>query len=206
MKTRTIRTKITAALLAALLLSALASGCGKTENEPPPGGAATDSEPSVPVVDIVFRDFGAVTVELDRDAAPITVDNFIKLASDGFYDGLTIHRVSAGFVIQGGDPSGNGTGGSEANIKGEFASNSWEKNTISHKRGVISMARSSDPDSASSQFFIVLQDAEFLDGDYAAFGAVTAGMDVVDKIGAVETLPYTETPAEPVVIESVKVR
>jgi peptidyl-prolyl cis-trans isomerase B (cyclophilin B) len=194
------KTIITAALLAAL---ALASGCagGKTGTDAAPGTA------SAPVVDIVFKDFGTVTVRLDREAAPITVDNFLKLADDGFYDGLTIHRVAAGFVIQGGDPEGTGMGGADEDIKGEFASNGWDKNTISHKRGTISMARNMiSADSASSQFFIVLQDAVSLDGDYAAFGEVTEGMDVVDKIGAVETVMGTETPADPVIIESVKAR
>lgn len=115
-------------------------------------------------------------------AAPITVTNFVNLAKKGFYNGLTFHRIMSGFMIQGGDPNGDGTGGSEETIKGEFKSNGIE-NTMSHKRGVISMARTqNDPDSASSQFFIVQADSDFLDGDYAAFGKVTAGMDIVDKI------------------------
>ena len=121
-------------------------------------------------------------VELDADVAPITVTNFVNLVKKGFYNGLTFHRIMSGFMIQGGDPNGDGTGGSEETIKGEFKSNGVE-NTMSHKRGVISMARTqNDPDSASSQFFIVQADSDFLDGDYAAFGKVTAGMDIVDKI------------------------
>lgn len=121
-------------------------------------------------------------MELDADVAPITVTNFVNLAKKGFYNGLTFHRIMSGFMIQGGDPNGDGTGGSEETIKGEFKSNGIE-NTMSHKRGVISMARTqNDPDSASSQFFIVQADSDFLDGDYAAFGKVTAGMDIVDKI------------------------
>ena len=130
---------------------------------------------------IKVKDYGTIEVELDGDTAPITVANFIKLVNEKFYDGLTFHRIMSGYMIQGGDPLGNGTGGSDETIKGEFSSNGVENN-ISHKRGVISMARSSDPDSASSQFFIMHQDSTYLDGEYAAFGKVTKGMKVVDKI------------------------
>ena len=132
-------------------------------------------------VEIEVADYGTISLELDADTAPITVTNFINLASEGFYDGLTFHRIIEGFMIQGGDPLGNGTGGSDATIKGEFSSNGI-KNDISHVRGVISMARSMAPDSASSQFFIVHQDSDFLDGEYAAFGHVTEGIEVVDQI------------------------
>ncbi len=125
--------------------------------------------------------YGVITLELDADAAPITVSNFVKLVSEGFYDGLTFHRIISGFMIQGGDPLGNGTGGSATNIKGEFAQNGIE-NAIAHERGVISMARSSAYDSASSQFFIMHQKATHLDGSYAAFGHVLTGMEVVDAI------------------------
>ncbi|MEI3318681.1 peptidylprolyl isomerase [Eubacterium ramulus] len=131
--------------------------------------------------DISIRDYGDIKVELDADTAPITVTNFVKLAQEGFYDGLTFWRIMDGFMMQGGDPKGNGTGGADETIKGEFSSNGV-KNDISHVRGTISMARSSDPDSASSQFFIVQSDSTFLDGDYAAFGKVTDGMDIVDEI------------------------
>ena len=130
---------------------------------------------------IDIKDYGSIEVELDADTAPITVTNFVKLAQEGFYDGLTFWRIMDGFMIQGGDPKGNGTGGSGETIKGEFSSNGV-KNDISHTRGTISMARSTSPDSASSQFFIVQSDSTFLDGDYAAFGHVTEGMDVVDQI------------------------
>ena len=130
---------------------------------------------------IKVKDYGTIEVELDGDTAPITVANFVKLVNEKFYDGLTFHRIMSGFMIQGGDPLGNGTGGSDETIKGEFSSNGVENN-ISHKRGVISMARSSEPDSASSQFFIMHQDADYFDGQYAAFGKVTKGMSVVDKI------------------------
>ena len=132
-------------------------------------------------VTIDVQDYGTISLELDADTAPISVTNFINLANEGFYDGLTFHRIISGFMIQGGDPNGNGTGGSEKTIKGEFSANGVE-NDISHVRGVISMARANDPDSGSSQFFIVHDDSTFLDGQYAAFGHVTDGMDVVDAI------------------------
>lgn len=133
--------------------------------------------------EIVVKNYGTIALELDADVAPITVENFANLVNEGFYNGLTFHRIISGFMIQGGDPLGNGTGGSSKTIKGEFASNGV-KNSISHVRGTISMARSSMPNSASSQFFIVHQDSTFLDGQYAAFGTVTSGMEVVDKICA----------------------
>ncbi len=120
-------------------------------------------------------------MELDSQAAPLTVENFINLAKDGFYDGLTFHRVIKGFMIQGGDPNGDGTGGSEKTVKGEFAKNGVE-NPLKHTRGTISMARSSDMDSASSQFFIVQETSAHLDKEYAAFGHVTEGIEIVDKI------------------------
>lgn len=133
--------------------------------------------------EIVVKNYGTIALELDADVAPITVENFANLVNEEFYNGLTFHRIISGFMIQGGDPLGNGTGGSSKTIKGEFASNGV-KNSISHVRGTISMARSSMPNSASSQFFIVHQDSTFLDGKYAAFGTVTSGMEVVDKICA----------------------
>lgn len=132
-------------------------------------------------VKMEVKDFGTITLALNPVDAPVTVANFVKLAELGFYDGLTFHRIIRGFMIQGGDPEHNGTGGSMNNIRGEFAANGFN-NTLSHKRGVISMARASDPNSASSQFFIVHEDSTFLDGQYAAFGVVTDGMDVVDAI------------------------
>ena len=132
-------------------------------------------------VQIDIANYGTIIAELDADAAPITVTNFIKLVNEGFYDGLTFHRIISGFMIQGGDPLGNGTGGSSEKIKGEFAANGID-NPIAHERGVLSMARSSAPDSASSQFFIMHQAAPHLDGSYAAFGRVLSGMEVVDAI------------------------
>lgn len=131
--------------------------------------------------EIDIKDYGVIKVELNGDVAPITVANFINLANSHFYDGLTFHRIIDGFMMQGGDPLGNGTGGSENTIKGEFSQNGVENN-LSHTRGAISMARSSDMDSASSQFFIVQSDSTYLDGQYACFGYVTDGMDIVDEI------------------------
>ncbi|MDD6512693.1 peptidylprolyl isomerase [Sharpea azabuensis] len=134
-----------------------------------------------PVVVIKVKNYGDITVKLDRTQAPITVDNFMKLVNEKFYDGLTFHRIIDTFMIQGGDPKGDGTGGSKKTIKGEFSQNGVENN-ISHTRGTISMARSSDYNSASSQFFIMQDDNTGLDGQYAAFGKVTKGMHVVDQI------------------------
>ncbi len=158
--------------------------------------------------DISVKDYGLITVELDASAAPMTVENFVYLAQNGFYDGLTFHRIMDGFMMQGGDPEGTGTGGSDTNVTGEFSANGYENN-LSHTRGAISMARSSDFNSASSQFFIVQSDSTFLDGQYAAFGYVTEGMDYVDAICADAeptdnngTIPAEAQP----VIESVVIR
>ena len=157
------------------------------------------------IIDV--KDYGVITVELYPDIAPKTVANFVKLAESGFYDGLTFHRIIKDFMIQGGDPLGNGTGGSDENIVGEFKANGFENN-LNHTRGVISMARSNDMNSASSQFFIMHADSPHLDGQYAAFGKVTDGMDVVDKIAndakPVDnngTIPASQQP----VINSIKI-
>ena len=139
------------------------------------------------VIDV--KDYGIIKVELNADEAPITVTNFVKLAKDGFYDGLTFHRIINGFMIQGGDPEGNGTGGSDETIKGEFSANGVD-NVLKHTRGAISMARSQDYDSASSQFFIMHETNDSLDGQYAVFGYVYEGMDVVDKIAT--SVPVTD--------------
>ena len=136
---------------------------------------------SAKYVEISVENYGKIVVELDSSAAPKTVKNFTKLVKSGFYDGLTFHRIIDGFMIQGGDPEGTGSGGSDKEIYGEFLANG-HANPISHTRGVISMARANDPDSASSQFFICHDDATYLDGNYAAFGYVVEGMDVVDAI------------------------
>ena len=171
--------KIIVFLLCAVLAGA-ALGCGSKDKSEASAGDA-DLLSGLHYAEIEVEDYGTISLELDADTAPITVTNFVNLAKDGFYDGLTFHRIIDGFMIQGGDPLGNGTGGSDETIKGEFSDNGVE-NDISHVRGTISMARSSDPDSASSQFFIVHQDSTYLDGQYAAFGHVTDGMDVVDAI------------------------
>lgn len=147
----------------------------------PMAACAEDEAVATAWVQIDVQDYGTITAELYGEVAPITVNNFLKLVDEGFYNGLTFHRIISGFMIQGGDPLGNGTGGSSENIKGEFASNGVE-NPISHVRGVLSMARANDPDSASSQFFIMHADADYLDGNYAAFGRVLSGIEVVDAI------------------------
>ena len=151
---------------------------------------------------IIEMDNGRVIkIELDDKAAPITAANFRKLVKEGFYDGLTFHRVIKGFMIQGGDPTGTGMGGSSKTIKGEFSSNGVN-NPLKHTRGVISMARSMNPDSASSQFFIMHQDAPHLDGSYAAFGKVVEGMEAVDEIASVRT-NFRDKPLTPVVMKRV---
>ncbi|MBQ6451390.1 MAG: peptidylprolyl isomerase [Solobacterium sp.] len=150
---------------------------------------------------IEMQNGGVIRIELDDSAAPITAENFRKLVREGFYDGLTFHRVIRGFMIQGGDPTGTGAGGSKETIVGEFASNG-HPNPLKHTRGVISMARTTDPDSASSQFFIMHQDAPHLDGQYAAFGKVAEGIEVVDEIASVPT-DFLDKPFNPVVMKRV---
>ena len=192
-------------LVAALTMSVtmLLAGCAKQNSSSNTSGSDSESEEAneeasneetesnnestggtgMHHVEIVVENYGTIKLELDGDTAPITVENFVNLANDGFYNGLTFHRIMDGFMIQGGDPQGTGFGGSDQTIKGEFAANGVENN-ISHKKGVISMARAQDPNSASSQFFITVADSEFLDGGYAAFGVVTEGQDVADKIAS----------------------
>ncbi len=166
-------------ILLAVIGVFMLAGCKEekvTENT-----ADAEAEYPTPFAQIDIEGYGTITVQLDPSQAPITVENFIDLAGSGFYDGLTFHRIIDGFMIQGGDPEGNGTGGADHEIKGEFAINGVNNN-ISHVRGVISMARSQNPDSASSQFFIVQKDSKFLDGQYAGFGYVTEGIEIVDQI------------------------
>lgn len=189
--------KLTTLFLCLVLFGAVITGCGSKSEKP----GASDSEDTAQEAsrenpdedtpeellsgahhaEIEVEGYGTIALELDADTAPVSVTNFVNLAKDGFYNGLTFHRIISGFMIQGGDPLGNGTGGSDKTIKGEFSDNGIENN-ISHVRGVISMARANDPDSASSQFFIVHEDSNFLDGQYAAFGHVTEGMEIVDQI------------------------
>ena len=160
-----------------------------------------------PIATITMKDGGVMKLELYPDMAPNTVKNFIALANSGFYDGLTFHRIYAGFMIQGGDPKGNGSGGPGYSIKGEFAANGVN-NTLSHKRGVISMARAQHPDSAGSQFFIMHADGDFLDGQYAAFGMLIEGFETLDAIAATPTTYQggeKSLPLKPVVIESIRV-
>ncbi|MDO5476993.1 MAG: peptidylprolyl isomerase [Eubacteriales bacterium] len=155
------------------------------------------------MIRITMKDGGVIDLELDAKAAPITVENFLKLVNDKFYDGTIFHRVIPGFMIQGGDPQGTGMGGPGWTIKGEFSANGVD-NPIKHKRGVISMARAMDPDSAGSQFFIMHADADYLDGQYAAFGHVVSGMDVVDRIASVPTNRWGgDRPYEDQVMETV---
>ena len=160
-----------------------------------------------PIVTIEMENGGKIVAELYPEIAPETVNNFVSLAGRGFYDGLIFHRVISGFMIQGGDPDGVGTGGPGYCIKGEFLMNGV-KNELSHKRGVLSMARANHPNSAGSQFFIVHEDAKFLNNQYAAFGKVTEGMDVVDAIVAVKTdsndRPQTEQKMKTVTVETQK--
>lgn len=151
------------------------------------------------MVELQIRDFGNIQIELDYTNAPNTAKNFVYLASQGFYDGLTFHRIIKNFMIQGGDPLGDGTGGANHTIRGEFTANGF-KNQLHHSRGVISMARTNDPNSASSQFFICDANDYYLDGQYAAFGKVVQGMDVVDKIASVQTDRY-DAPLNKVIIE-----
>ncbi|MDY3618751.1 peptidylprolyl isomerase [Agathobaculum sp.] len=195
--------------LFALVLGAslLLSGCGSTPAQGGEADGTSAADKELHHIEITIKDHGTIKAELDATAAPETVANFLKLAEDGFYDGLTFHRIIKDFMMQGGDPNGDGTGGSEQTIKGEFANNGVE-NPLEHTRGALSMARPNDYDGASSQFFIVHQDSPHLDGDYACFGYVTEGMDIVDDI-------CDNTPAEPgtgavaaadqPVIESIKV-
>ena len=155
------------------------------------------------MIRITMENGKTIDLELDESAAPITVANFLKLVNEKFYDGLTFHRIIPGFMIQGGCPEGTGMGGPGWEIKGEFAANGWN-NPIKHVRGVISMARAQNPDSAGSQFFIMHADASYLDGQYAAFGRVVNGMDTMDEIAATPT-GFADRPRKPQVIQSIRV-
>ncbi len=156
-----------------------------------------------PIVTIEMENSDVMKLELYPDTAPNTVNNFISLVKKGFYNGLTFHRIIEGFMIQGGDPSGNGTGGPDYCIPGEFSSNGFD-NPLKHSAGVISMARAQDPDSAGSQFFIMHKDSPHLDGSYAAFGRITEGMDIVDKLASCGT-DWSDAPPAPVVMKEVTV-
>lgn len=155
------------------------------------------------MIRITFENGKIIELELDEGAAPLTVANFLKLVGSGFYNGLGFHRIIPGFMIQGGDPQGTGMGGPGWEIKGEFRANGVD-NPLKHTRGVISMARAQDPDSAGSQFFIMHADAPYLDGQYAAFGHVTKGIEVVDEIAATPT-DWNDRPRTPVVMKTVEI-
>ena len=196
-------------LALALMASLLLGGCGGNTTQEQAGQEQQSAAEGIGThhAEITIEGMGTIAVELDGDAAPITVQNFMDLAESGFYDGLTFHRIINGFMMQGGDPNGDGTGGSEQTITGEFSENGVA-NDLSHTRGAISMARANDPDSASSQLFIVHQDSTYLDGQYACFGYVTDGMDIVDEIcenTPVEDGNGTVLPENQPVIESVKI-
>lgn len=187
--------------LASILAGALALvGCSSNDNNV---GEVRTPPKELPVATIEFKDFGTVEVELYPHIAPNTVNNFISLANNGFYDGLTFHRIIKDFMIQGGDPDGTGMGGPGYSIKGEFTNNKF-KNDLAHTEGVISMARSQSKNSAGSQFFIVTKDASHLDGQYASFGKVISGMDIIHEIESVET-DSNDKPIKDVIIESIKV-
>lgn len=218
MKKNKMKKLFAVAMTVAMVLAMTA--CGSNQTTDTTGGSSADAsipgtytpelldEAKTYYADIDIADYGKITVKLNQAEAPVTCANFVALAEDGFYDGLTFHRIMIDFMMQGGDPEGNGMGGSENNIVGEFAQNGCENN-ISHKRGVISMARANDPNSASSQFFICHADSEFLDGAYAAFGEVTEGLDVVDAVcnAAQPTDNNGTIPAEAQpVMTSVKIR
>ena len=182
----TINNKTLITLITLLILSMIFSvGCAKSNNTSSMDDNVMHIDASSletdTYADIEIENYGTITVALDKTSAPVTVDNFINLSENGFYDGLTFHRIMEGFMMQGGDPKGDGSGGADSKIVGEFKQNGYENN-ISHTRGAISMARAMAYDSASSQFFIVHEDSTFLDGTYAGFGYVTEGMDIVDQI------------------------
>ncbi|KMJ56199.1 peptidylprolyl isomerase [Bacillus sp. LL01] len=175
-------------MIALMMLVACGQSSDEEMNEADEQGSdEVASDADSPIVTMEMENGGEVLIELYPDVAPKTVGNFVSLVEEGFYDGLTFHRVIPGFMIQGGDPDGNGTGGPGYSIEGEFSSNGFENN-LKHDRGVISMARSQDPNSGGSQFFIMVADTPSLDGEYASFGKVIKGMDVVDKIVTVDTV------------------
>ncbi|MHB8063137.1 MAG: peptidylprolyl isomerase [Ruminiclostridium sp.] len=188
---KSICKRTTALLLVVTCIIAIASGCTKKN----------------PQIQIEMENGGKMVFELYPEYAPETVSNFVSLSEAGFYNGLTFHRIIKDFMIQGGDPEGTGAGGADKNIKGEFSENGFTKNTLKHTRGVISMARSGDPNSASSQFFIMTVDADYLDGQYAAFGKLISGEDTLDKIANTPVESNNATPPEiSKPIETVKIK
>lgn len=214
MRITNVKKYIRLILVVTLMSSLVLVGCGnsKTNNnqseQPSTTNESSDKESSksnenLPIATITVDGYGVIEAELYPEIASNTVNNFIYLANKGFYDNLKFHRIIKGFMIQGGDPQGNGTGGPGYSIEGEFTSNGFA-NSLKHTKGVLSMARSQDPDSAGSQFFIMTGDAPHLDGEYAAFGKVISGMDVVEKIENVKT-GSNDAPEKDVVIKSITV-
>ena len=195
MKIKKLLTTIVSTMCAAVMTLSMVS-CGHNSS------SKSESKTSSTAVEVDEKK--SFTIALYPEYAPETCENFEKLVKDGFYDGLIFHRVIPGFMIQGGDPEGTGMGGPGWHIKGEFAANGWD-NPIAHTRGVISMARAQDPNSAGSQFFIMHKDASYLDGQYAAFGKVVRGMEVVDKIAGVPTNRWNNRPYEDQVIDTVRI-
>ena len=189
-------------ILGALLF--MLTGCSQGKVNTSNVGAEAKVMETNPIATMIIKDYGTITLELYPEMAPNTVNNFTTLANEGFYDGLTFHRVIKDFMIQGGDPDGIGSGGPGYSIAGEFSKNGFTQNTLSHTKGVISMARTNMPDSAGSQFFIMSADGTYLDGQYAAFGKVTSGIEIVEAIEKVET-NSSDKPVKDVVIESIRV-
>lgn len=213
LQTKQILLIVVAALLVAGAVLALCLILGRRDATPPSGGASAavteydSAGHTLRYAEITVKNYGVISITLDETVAPLTVANFISLAESGFYDGLTFHRVIEGFMIQGGDPEANGTGGPGHTITGEFSANGFD-NDLPHLRGVLSMARASGYDTAGSQFFIMQEKAAHLDGKYAAFGWVTAGMSVVDAIckkTPVTDLNGTVEKAKQPVITSVRI-
>lgn len=204
---KTLKCKKSALVILIIMLSSLILVACKKEDSPLDEITELDYLTGKHYVEIEIKDYGTIEVELDADVAPISVTNFLELATMNFYDDLNFHRIIPGFMIQGGDPEGTGAGNSGRHIKGEFTSNGVE-NDLSHTRGAISMARSDNPDSGSSQFFIVHEDSEYLDGSYAVFGYVTKGIEVVDQIcgnTAIEDQNGTVIKANQPIIKSIKI-
>ena len=215
MKIKNINKLLNLILITILMSSLMLVGCGNTQNstkklaDAPAAKSessnkdATKENKDLPVATITVDGYGVIEAELYPEVAPNTVNNFIDLANKGFYNNLKFHRIIKGFMIQGGDPKGNGTGGPGYSIEGEFTSNGFA-NSLKHTKGVLSMARSQDPNSAGSQFFIMTNEATHLDGEYAAFGKVISGLDLLDKIENVKT-DSSDKPKEDVVIKSITV-
>ena len=187
-----------------LILLLILTGCSAKNADSPAADAPTDTPMTgISYVQIDVKDYGTIVAELYADTAPITVANFLSLVDSGFYDGLTFHRIISGFMIQGGDPEGSGMGGPGYSIKGEFNTNGFQ-NDLKHTKGVLSMARAQHPDSAGSQFFIMHENAPHLDGQYAAFGMLTEGVDVLNKIAETDT-DWSDRPRNPQVMKTVTV-